>query len=272
MDPDGGIITNVAMDHQDWLGYDIESIAAEKAGVLRAGKPFVYGSDKVPQAVLDRAAVLGTDLRVHGRDYRYEAGEPTWTFHGRSVSIAGLQQPVLPGSIQFRNAAGVLALVEALGEEDLMDAASIDQAFRCLRVEARCQLIERQSRWVIDVAHNPAAAEALAEILRERFAGQGLTCVIGMLGDKDVEGIVDALGSLVVRWIAATAKGPRGIPAPELARRIANRSNRPCRIEPSIAAACSLADTGGTVLVTGSFMTVGPALEWIESSAATAGK
>jgi len=270
VEPDGGILTNVAMDHQDWLGHDIESIAAEKAGILRPFKPFVFASDEVPRAVIERALELDTDLRILNRDYRYDLGEPGWNFRGRSVSIDGLRQPALPGRIQFRNAAGVLALVEALGDNDLLDAATIDSAFSQLRLEGRCQQIERRRRWIIDVAHNPAAARVLADILAEAYAGEALTCVIGVLGDKDVEGIVEALGPLVGRWIAVTANGPRAIPAAELARRIANASNSPCRIEPSIAAACAFADAlaDGPVLVTGSFMTVGPAIEWIESSAA----
>jgi len=269
VDPDGGIITNIALDHSDWLGDDIESIAAEKAGIMRAAKPFVFGADPVPDAVSSRAAELGADLRIADRDFRYARGASGWTFTGRDCEIADLAPLSLRAGIQYQNAAAVLALVEALGDSDLLVRETLSAAFANIRLNGRCQVLQKQHHWIIDVAHNPAAATAIAhslpDLLKENPDGGELCCIIGVLSDKDAAGIIQALMPLVGRWIAVTPDGSRAVDAHELARQIANLADRPCRIVPSIADACALAgaEGSGSVLVTGSFMTVGPALTWI---------
>jgi len=124
--------------------------------------------------------------------------------------------------------------------------------------------VERNHRWLFDVAHNPAAAEALAASLRQHEAPAAVA-IVGILDDKNVEGIVGPLAALVDRWIAVTAASPRAIEAAELGRRIANETGKSCLIadsaEQAIANAREMAGSEGRVLVTGSFYTVGPFLE-----------
>ena len=140
----------------------------------------------------------------------------------------------------------------------------VSRELAAVRVPGRMQVFTDTHRWRFDVAHNPAAATALAVLLGAEPPG-GRVTVVGMLDDKDVESIVDALAPHVGEWLAVTADGPRGIPAPELARRIANRLNRHCQIADSIPAAVAearrLADSGEEVLVVGSFSVVGPVQE-----------
>ena len=125
------------------------------------------------------------------------------------------------------------------------------------------QTVRLEHEWLFDVAHNPAAAAALADALRDR--DQSIVVIIGMLDDKDVEGIVGELDRCVSRWIATNVDNPRGIKAAELARRIANCSERPCLVAGSQAAAIEnareFAADEGVILVTGSFYLVGPVLE-----------
>ncbi len=266
IEPVGGIITNVSVDHVAWLGSDIDSIAFEKAGILRGGKPFVFASDDIPQPILDRAREVGAELLLPGRDYHYRADDAGgWEFAGRQVEIRGLRKPALPGAIQIRNAAGVLALVEALGDADLLNATTINAAFSSVQLAGRLQRVERKRSWILDVAHNRGAAEVLAQELAADKAMQNLTCIAGMLDDKVIEDIIESLLPFVDSWIAVTAASPRGIPAAELAGTIANLSGKPCLIADSIEQACQQSDTesDGPVLVTGSFFTVGPALAWL---------
>ena len=125
---------------------------------------------------------------------------------------------------------------------------------------------------IVDVAHNPAAAAALSAALREQHATRPSTArtiaIIGMLDDKDVDGIAVALDSEVDHWIAVAASSPRALPADELARRIANACGRPCRVSASLDDAMQYARRHAAendrVLVTGSFYLVGPALEALE--------
>jgi dihydrofolate synthase/folylpolyglutamate synthase len=126
------------------------------------------------------------------------------------------------------------------------------------------QVIEDGQRWLLDVAHNPAAAAALAAGLQQGKA-PATVAIVGILDDKDVEGIIEPLAACVENWIAVTASSPRAIDAAELARRVANATGKACLIADSpdmaIERARAMAKTGDGVLVTGSFFTVGPFLE-----------
>ena len=100
--PTAALITNVAMDHCAWLGEDIETIAVEKAGIMRSGIPVVYGDPDVPNAIRHHADEVGARLLLRDRDY----------------SLDGIPQPGLSGAFQVGNAAAVIALLKAAGLED----------------------------------------------------------------------------------------------------------------------------------------------------------
>jgi len=268
IEPDAGLITNVSLDHCDWLGNDVEKIAFEKAGIMRKGKPIVYGSPEVPISVASHAESIGAELLVAGRDYHYSLTESGWSWRGRSHELANLELPSIPGDIQLANAAGVLALVEASGRADLLQKETVDAAFGRLQMIGRMQTVESRGNWLLDVAHNPAAATALAKMLRS-FPVRGQTIAItGMLEDKDVDGIISPLADVVDRWIAVKAQSPRSMPALELARKIANLSNRACLVADSVEEAIDFAREIGAaddrMLVTGSFYVVGPVLSSIK--------
>jgi dihydrofolate synthase/folylpolyglutamate synthase len=127
------------------------------------------------------------------------------------------------------------------------------------------QRIDAGGEWLLDVAHNPAAATVLAASLAAMPRAGRSVALVGMLDDKDVEGVVAELDAAVDDWIALTADSPRAIPAAELARRIANATDKPCLVAESVqhalAEARQLAGADGRVLVTGSFYLVGPVAE-----------
>ena len=233
IEPTAALITNVALDHCDWLGEDVETIAMEKAGVMRAGIPVVYGGLEPPRAILRQAQDIGARLLLRGRDFDAD----------------GVPRPGLAGDIQVDNAAAVIALLEIPGRGQRV---AIDG-----------------TRWLLDVAHNPAAAEVLASTLSGDGHGGQTIAIVGMLADKDVEGAVAALDGQVSLWIATTAQGGRAIEAPELGRRIANATNRPCLVAGTIDEAMESAqrEAAGNdrILVTGSFYVVGPVLERLYS-------
>lgn len=265
VDAAGSIITNVSLDHCDWLGEDIESIAAEKAGIMRPGLPVIFGSESVPMTIVTRARELQVDLRAFGRDFTYTRSGETWSWSGRRRALSSIGLPALSGSCQLQNASMVLALVEAIGPASVLEEGVVTNILADIALPGRFQRIERNATWLLDVAHNAAAAEALAASL-ERLAPPGRTvAVIGMLADKDIEGIVRPLRSLVDRWIAVPVDALRAFDAGELARRVANCSGRPCLVADSITGAMDeageLAGTEDLVLVAGSFYVVGPALE-----------
>ena len=250
VDPSAALITNVALDHCAWLGEDVETIATEKAGIMRPGIPVVYGGTDVPQAILSHAEAVGARLLLRGRDY----------------TLDGIPQPGLPGAFQVGNAAAVVAMLRAAGLQAAVEEELVAQVLPEVRLTGRGQRFVRDGvEWLLDVAHNPAAAAQVATLLSAAPADGNTIAVIGMLDDKDVEGVVAPLDERVDLWVAVTADSPRAIPAGELARRIANASNRPCLVETSLANALQAARRealeGGRILVAGSFYVVGPVLQ-----------
>ena len=265
VEPDASLITNVSLDHCEWLGNDVESIGYEKAGIMRAGKPVVFASSDIPASVAAHAQTVGAQLVRAGRDYTWtHDASGGWSWRGRRAELSGLALPALRGPMQLQNAAGALATLEALGLRELLDPEFVSHALSNVRLPGRMQVVERGHRWLFDVAHNPAAAEALAASLRQHEAPAAVA-IVGILDDKNVEGIVGPLAALVDRWIAVTAASPRAIEAAELGRRIANETGKACLIadsaEQAIANAREMAGSEGRVLVTGSFYAVGPFLE-----------
>lgn len=265
IEPDAGLITNVSLDHCDWLGNDVETIAREKAGTMREAKPVVFASTDPPQAILEQASAVNAQLLVAERDYSWSISDQHWSWRGVNKELQGLCRPGLAGDIQIQNAAGVLTLIEAAGLQELLREDVVNRAFGSVRLNGRLQSAGRDGNWLLDVAHNPAAATVLARTLREQHVAGRTFALLGMLDDKDVAGVLTPLRDIVDTWVAVTADNSRAIPAVELARRVANACNRSCLAVASLSEAIDWLGRQVTaadrVLVTGSFYLVGPVLE-----------
>ena len=264
IEADAGLITNIALDHCDWLGNDIETIAFEKAGIMHKDEPVIFGAPEVPQAILRQADAVDARLILAGRDFDWSRDADHWSWQGQAHRLDGLELPALPGEHQIGNAAAVIALLEAAGFVELLRKELVNESLTQLHLDGRMQRISLQANWLLDVAHNPAAATALADTLRaEAHAGRTIA-IVGMLDDKDVEGVVAPLREQIDHWIAVTADSPRAIGTHELARRIANAANAAClaadSLEAAIGRAHELAGADDRILVTGSFYLVGPVL------------
>ena len=262
IEADAGLITSIALDHQDWLGDTLDDIAREKAGIMRAGKPVVYSAPERPGAIDEVAAATGAVLLAADRDFSVRPDADGWRWQGQRQNLDNLRLPALPGDFQLANAGGVLTLLEAVGVS--LDGDTVSRVLENLAVPGRLQRHEDSHRWLFDVAHNPAAAAALASALGAARTGKRVA-MIGALDTKDVDGIVEALEDVVDEWIAVTARSPRALDAAELGRRIANALNRHCQVvddlESGVGEARRLAGTAGEIVVFGSFNTVGPVQE-----------
>jgi dihydrofolate synthase/folylpolyglutamate synthase len=280
IDPTASLITNVSLDHCAWLGDDVASIAVEKAGVMRSGIPTVFGDKSVPASVVSQAEKDGAVLLQAGQDFDFDIGEGgIWSWHGPTTAIAGLQPPGLLGEFQTGNAAAVLMLLDAAGLSAAIDADLANKVLPGLSLTGRLQRLTVEglgsgsNEWVIDVAHNPAAAGVLATTLSAMRCNGETIAIVGLLDDKDVDGVIGPLAEHVDRWIAMTAHSHRAIPANELARRISNLTGRACLVAGSTAAAVEFArravSENDRILATGSFFTVGPVLDQLASLSRT---
>jgi dihydrofolate synthase / folylpolyglutamate synthase len=273
VDANLSIITSIGLDHCEWLGADIETIAAEKAGIMRRARPVIFGSRKMPNSIEVAARQLGSDLHRLGSDFDWQASAHTWNWRGRRTSHPELPMPALHGQTQLDNASIALAALEILQARLPVSRTAIDTALRTVTLPGRFQLIECGAQWVLDVAHNPDAAGTLAENLRASSERRPTIAVCGVLGDKDLPGIVAPLAESFDGWIAVELQGPRARPIDSFAAELRKLGINVLATSPSVAAASEralgLAGRQGRVVVFGSFLTVGPALDWLESRCVT---
>jgi dihydrofolate synthase/folylpolyglutamate synthase len=257
VDADVAVITTVDLDHMDYLGPDRESIGAEKAGILRAGKIAVFGEKDPPSSVLRRAYALGTiAIRGHS-DYLVDRFEDHWVWREPGFQIA-LPYPSLAAPVQVDNAAAAVAALRAspLAIPDAAFAQGVAEA----RVPGRLQRIGTSPEVVVDVAHNPQGARQLAAWLAAN--PKSTVAVFSALGDKDIEAVVGALAPEIAAWHLGpiTDAGPRGLPVETLEARVraggATVVQAHARLDAALAAARAAAGEGGRVLVFGSFHTV----------------
>ena len=277
IDADVSVVCSIGFDHRDWLGETLEEIGAEKAGIFRSGRPAVLGTEHMPQSVYAAIARLGAVPIVAERDFSWRVEPGRWSYRGARLSLTDLPPSALAGSIQYRNAATALAALESLAGNAqrstaagralaALDESTVAEALRRVRLAGRFQIVPGRVEWILDIAHNPPAAEVLASQLRERPCRGRTLAVMGILGDKDAPAIAKALAPVLDRWFLCGLDGPRGICAAELSRRL-----EPIVRDPTLAgsvregceAALAAASPGDRVVVCGSVHTVGPALEWL---------
>ena len=266
VEPDVSVITTVGLDHQDWLGDDIEAIGLEKAGIARAWKPLVLGDTDPPASVLRHAYRIGAVAVRGGSDFLFApVGDDRWVWREVGYEVE-LPMPALVAPVQLRNAAVAVAAVRALGRdvEDTALASGIADA----TLDARLQRFDRGGvEVVVDVAHNPQAAQALADWLQVAPAGGRTVAVFAALADKDVAGVASALAPSIARWHLAGSQGfgARGQDAAALRARLPAGLDAELHadIGHALEAAVAAAKPGERVLVLGSFHAAAEALAWL---------
>ncbi|MEJ2514576.1 MAG: bifunctional folylpolyglutamate synthase/dihydrofolate synthase [Gammaproteobacteria bacterium] len=264
MEPEVSVVTTVGLDHMDWLGPDRESIGAEKGGIFRPGRPAVIG-DRDPPASLLKAAGPGA-WRI-GQDFDASPEGETWEWRGPGRLLRSLPRGLFRVPALLDNAASALAAFRALPEGDGLDADLAGRAIRNVRVSGRLQRVPGEVTWWLDVAHNPDAASVLADAARSEPPRGRTLAVLGMMADKDVEGVVAPLAGVVDLWFVAGLPPPRGLPAATLGARLRDRVDSPVEEAADVPAACAraaeAARPGDRVLALGSFQVVGPVLEYL---------
>lgn len=290
--PDCAIVTGVALDHTDWLGPTREAIGREKAGIFRPATPAICADPQPPQSLLTHAQDIGAQLLLIGRDFGHYGGqfggasegssaaEPAapdsrtqWTYWLRQQADAtddailrrgGLAPPALRGARQLDNAAAALTAVELLRERLPVSMQAVRRGLIEVALPGRFQIIPGRPALILDVAHNPQAAEGLARSLGSMGFFRHTLAVVGMLADKDIAATLAPLAGKVDHWLLADLDGPRAAPAAALAA-VVNGSSAgklggevECFDSPAAAYARArkLAGEDDRIVAFGSFLTV----------------
>jgi dihydrofolate synthase/folylpolyglutamate synthase len=264
-EPDAAIVTGVDLDHMDYLGDSREQIGFEKAGIYRAKRPAICADPQPPTSLLEHAGRIGANLYRIDEGFHAGRHNGSWSYRGQAWNFIGLPLPAMAGAHQLRNAAAALAALETLQDRLPVSEAAIRQGLLDARVAGRFQCFGSNPQTVLDVAHNPQAARALASSLQENPASGRTLAVVGMLADKDAAEVIDALAPRVDAWWVCRPDSPRALAAEALAKTVREHAQGvpvTVRFEPLEAyrAALSAARDGDRILVFGSFYTVASVL------------
>ena len=257
-EPDVSLITAIGVDHRAWLGDDRESVGREKAGIMRTAVPCIVGERFPPESVVDRASAIGAPCRILGRDYGLERGSEHWRWWGPGRAVGRLPPPGLPGFHQVDNAAACLAVLDALSPRVEVDDDALRRGIASARIAGRLQWLDTPPRVLVDVAHNPLGAEALAAYLASFHPRPMRHGVCGVLGDKDAGAMLRTLVPEIDVWYFASLPGSRGRDARELAGKLPRAAPGLAfdSVEAAFEAALDSRSECEEVVVFGSFVTV----------------
>lgn len=267
VDADCAIVSSVDLDHQAWLGSDREAIGREKAHIYRPGRPALFGDADPPASLVAHAAAIGAPLQLLGRDFRAVPREGRqWDFEGRRGAKRSLPMPALRGGWQLANAATALAALDELAGRLPVSLGEAKRGLTGVRLAGRLQVLPGRPTVVLDVAHNPHAARALASGLGEMGFYGNTIAVFAMLADKDIGAVIDAVSARVDRWHVATVPGERAASAAQVSGLLADRGLAPrtrvfATVRLAYEAALREAEPNDRILVFGSFLTVAEVLE-----------
>ena len=257
VDADIAVITSIAIDHTAWLGNSRESIATEKAGILRPYKPLVCGDPQPPLNMLSQAETLHAPCYVANRDFFYSTNDQqSWDFHSQQQDWLDLTPPHLG----INNAATALQSLALLPKDFHIEQTHIQQGLHNAQLPGRFQCVTGEVLTIFDVAHNPAAAAYLATRLQQHACAGRTLAVIGMLDDKDIAGTCEQLRPVVDAWYASRLNTSRTASAERLSQTLSQlhitQQAQFDTIQQAFEQACDDATSNDRVLIVGSFHTV----------------
>lgn len=247
VDPDVSVITTIDIDHTEYLGSDRESIAKEKAGIFRFGKPAVCGDLDVPQAILNQAKSMKVSLFCVGRG-------------------VGSTDRNMNMSVEEQTHSIVKEVVRLLMDRLPVVQEGLDEVLKAVKLPGRFQIIEGTVQRILDVAHNPQAISMMAKRLKALPCSGRRLAVFSMLRDKDIFTSLQNVMPLIDRWYVAELETPRTMNVDELLSALgklgvdAGSCFSYLTISDAYRAAMSEAYSGDCVVVFGSFYAVGKVL------------
>jgi dihydrofolate synthase/folylpolyglutamate synthase len=267
VDADVAIVTSVDIDHTDYLGDTREQIGFEKAGIFRPGKAAICSDPVPPQALIQHAEAIGADLWLLGRDFNYAGDKQQWNYGGRGMRRSALAYPSLRGANQLLNACAALAALEVLKLQLPVGAQEVRTGLVVVELPGRFQVLPGRPTVILDVAHNPHAASALAQNLGNMGFYRYTYAVFGIMEDKDIGGVIAPIAEHIDHWCVADLPSPRSAASGDLCARLEALPKSDAKLEDfSVKAfpdpaqaflnAMSRAGENDRIVVFGSFYTV----------------
>ena len=279
VDADVSVLMPIGFDHMEYLGHTLHEIAATKAGIIKEGG-FIVLAQQEPEAakeLIRKAAEVGADVVREGIEY--SVASRAVAVGGQLITITGLHDTYddiflpLHGKHQAANAASALVAVEAFFGDQPLDIEAVRAGFAAVTSPGRCEVVRRDPTIILDAAHNPHGAKALAETLTSEFNFDEIIAVVGVFGDKDATGILQELEHIVDHVIVTQSSSTRALSSGELEKiastvfghdRVFEVSNLNAAIDRAVSDATRpLSEDTIGIIVTGSVVTVGEARSYL---------
>ncbi|CAN5229133.1 bifunctional tetrahydrofolate synthase/dihydrofolate synthase [soil metagenome] len=220
IDADVAIVTSVDIDHTEYLGDTREKIGFEKAGIFRSSKAAICSDPIPPKSLVAHAEAIGADLWLLGRDFNYSGDKQQWNYGGRNQRRNSLGYPSLRGANQLLNASAVLAALEVLRARLPVSAQEVRNGLVMVDLPGRFQVLPGRPSVILDVAHNPHAAAALAQNLENMGFYRFTYAVFGAMRDKDIDGVIAQMKSVVDHWCVTDLPLKRAAGSCELEKKL----------------------------------------------------
>lgn len=219
-DSAAAVITSVDIDHVGFLGDTREVIGFEKAGIFRPHRPAVCADPNPPQSLIDHANAIGADLKLINRDFSYQVIQDDqrkqWRFIGEHSTRNSLAMPAMRGDYQLANASVALAALDALREQLPVTQQAVRVGISNAVVRGRFQVLPGQPTTILDVAHNPHAARALAKNINQMGYAPYTHAVFGAMADKDIGQVLRIMRDVVDHWYVCDLPSTRAATAEQL--------------------------------------------------------
>jgi len=274
--PDATIITNIEMDHMEFLGRSIEEIAKEKCGIIKRGIPLITATDNISalKIIRDTTIKQSSELHIYGEDFdgvliEMTENETVFSYRGKSC----IDELIIPtmGRHQIINASLAIRTGEILGELIRFSSENIRKGLQNTRLEGRLEILSERPKIILDGAHNPQATQYLINTIREIFPDKKIIAVVGIMQDKDIKGILSYLLDISSILILTRASYERATPVSilnNIAMDLINKKDiqnikiiTTDTVREAVDMARDICDKNEIILITGSFYTTGEAKE-----------
>lgn len=259
VDTDLAIITTVDFDHEDYLGHTLEAIGFEKAGIIRPYKPVIYADTTPTQSILKKTSDCQATLFINGKDYSYQYHENGLNFFYKTTQLS------VPNAVYHPNSIAAALMATCCLQQQLpLPIKAYDEGIKKINLPGRFQLIHYPHPTLLDVTHNPQAAQYLADFLKRNYPSTRLHIVFSALDDKDLINMVRPFKKIVKQWYPTLLSGKRAATEKQVLEAFqANDIDISlCYTKPISAyrAACMQANKHDLIVVFGSFILVGAIL------------
>ncbi len=263
------VLTSIAMDHEEWLGDSIDKIAKEKVGIAKRNRPLIFGDVVAVDVIQAGSLEKGSELRKKGEEFNGRIDQGHYSFNGVHQSIEEIVLPKSWGDGEIDNLTTALAAMEA-NEQFFPTHDLLQEIIDEFILPGRFELLDLHHRWILDVAHNPSAAENLRQRIDRSKINSDFSMIFSMMKDKHLELYLNAFKDLVDTWIICEMKTERSFRVKQIESKMNNMGidNIYCARSPVDAIKTLEKNVGlsNNVIVSGSFELVGPIREFLLNS------